>query len=151
MDITLIGVAALLFSVVLTLSAGIYAVRKWGFPVARTALEAYWRERWDEVNERLRGLEEDVGKLPRVWQEFANDAKKSQERARWHVRRVKKELEARGLTDAEIDSLDGEIRNRDGAGGDGQRMLELSEAVEARPPRPPEDPLTAVMRRKWGN
>jgi len=151
MNITLFGVAALLFVVVLSLALGIIALQKWGFPLARTALEAWWSDRWDLINERLRNVEEDVGSLPRVWEEFATDAKKAQERARWHVRRTKKELEKRGLADVELDSLDGEIRERDGAGGNGQGLLELSEAVEEVPAPPPQDPMNAVYRRKWGS
>lgn len=151
MDTTLFGVAALLFSVVLSLAFAIYAVRKWAFPIARTALEAWWSERWEEVNERLRNVEEDVGNLPRVWQEFATDAKKAQERARWHVRRTKKELDKRGLSDPELDTLDSEIRHRDGEGGNGQGLLELSETMAEIPRQPPEDPMNALYRRKWGS
>jgi len=147
---TLIGWSSVLFFLALTVFLGVIALKKWAFPVAHAALEAWWSERWGEINERLRNVEEDLVALPRTWEEFARDAKKAQERARWHVRRVKKELEARGFEDAEIDTLDGELFRTDGEGGNGQRLLPLHDAVETVPPAP-ENWRTRALNQKWGS
>lgn len=148
MNTTLLVGSLLSFFTVVLLGLGLYAGRKWVVPVIRTALEAYWSQRWQEVDERLRALEEDVGSLPRVWEEFSRDAKKAQERARWHVRRVKKELDRLGYEDGEIDGLDAEIRERDGGGGNGQGMLPLHDALEEGPSAPT-DPLSQALIHKW--
>jgi len=129
---------------------GIYSGRKWVFPLLVKALEAYWSERWTDLEVRLQGIEADLASLPRVWQEFATDAKKAQERARWHVRRVKQELESRGLSDPEIDTLDSDIRRRDGEGGNGQGVLPLPENMEA-VSQTQEDPIARALRQKWGS
>lgn len=150
MNTTLLLASVFSFLAVALAILGVYAGRKYISPVLRTALEAYWSQRWQEIHERLRDLEEDVSKLPRVWEEFSRDAKKGQERARWHVRRVKKELERHGFEDAEIDALDSEIRARDGAGGNGQGLLPLHDAMEE-VPTPQEDPLARALRQKWGS
>lgn len=149
MESILLGISALLFVVFAVVVFGAYSVKRWGFPVARHALETYWSARWTTIDERLRDLEEDVSSLPRVWEEFSRDAKKAQERARWHVRRVKKELERLGYEDAEIDALSEDLRRRDGEGGNGQGLLPLHDALEADAPPPP-DPITQALNRKWG-
>lgn len=151
MNATLIAFATILAAALLWVILGYVVLRRFGMPTAKVALEAYWSERWKEIDDRLSALENDVGSLPRVWEEFAKDAKKSQERARWHVRRVKKELEERGLSDGELDSLDSEIRTRDGERGNGQGLLPLHDAMAEIPASPPEDPITQVLRRKWGS
>lgn len=150
MEQTIIALGAGVFFIIAASVLGAYVLSKWGLPVARTALEAYWSERWGVIDERLRDIEEDVGSLPRVWEEFATDAKKAQERARWHVRRAKKELETRGFGDAELDTLDSEIRARDGAGGNGSGLPELFDHVEE-VPTAPANPMNEVLKRKWGN
>jgi hypothetical protein len=148
MESVLVGVSGVLFVVFAVAVFGAYSLKRWGFPIATAALEAWWSERWQEINERLRDLEEDVSNLPRVWEEFSRDTKKAQERARWHVRRVKKELERLGYEDAEIDRLSEDLRSRDGAGGNGQGMLPLHDAM-AEVATPAEDPITQALRMKW--
>ena len=128
-----------------------FAVKKWVYPVSKTALEAYWSARWDAIEERFIAIEKDLLELPRVWEEFARDAKRSQERARWHVRRVKTELEKLGLSDPEMDSIDSNLQPSDADGSGEEGMLALHDAVASDAPPPTEDPITLALRRKWGN
>lgn len=151
MNLTFFAIGFAALALLALAVSGYFTVKRWFFPVFKMTLESYWRGRWDIIDERLESLETDVAQLPRVWEEFASEAKKSQERARWHVRRVKKELEQRGLTDDEINSLDSEIRNRDGAGGDQGELLDLSDAMAKVSPAPEEDPIQKALRRKWAN
>jgi len=129
---------------------GITAVQRWGVPTLKAGLEAYWSDRWETVEERLDVLERHVDTLPQIWEDFAVDAKKRQERARWHVRRVKKELEKHGLADPEIETLDSDLRPAHGGGGDEGELPLLSDAMAQNTPEPEEDPVTRTLRHKWG-
>jgi len=146
---TLLPIAFTVLALVVLGVSLVYVGRTWAIPIARTALETYWSERWETVDERLRALEEDVGSLPRVWEEFSRDSKKAQERARWHVRRVKKELERHGLADGEIDSLDSELRRVDGEGSNGQGLLPLHDVLEESPQGQPQTPIDLALSHKW--
>jgi len=143
-----IAVGLLALVAILTLAAGAFAVARWGLPLFRVALETYWSKKVGGFEQRVASLEADVTDLPRTWGEFAADAKKRQERARWHVRRVKRELEDRGLADAEIDDLDTTLRVIDGEGGGASGVHEVSSDV-GQAPEPALDPVTIALRHKW--
>lgn len=150
MEIVILSVGVFAIGVALLAVLGFVAGKKWAYPVAKTALETYWSARWDEIDKRIEACEEELDRLPRVWEEFARDAKRSQERARWHVRRVKKELENLGLADGEIDTIDSNLRPLDADGSGEEGVLPLRDAV-AKAPQKETDPITLALRRKWGN
>jgi len=146
---TIVGIGILTLGLASLAFLGIFLVRKWGIPTAKLALEAYWEGRWGEVDQRLSDLESDVAALPRTWKEFSDESRKQQNRARWHVRRVKQELEERGLQSEEINEISDSLRATDGEGSEEQGVLPMYENLaEVSPPSP--DPMNAVLHRKWG-
>ena len=151
MNVSLIVVSVSFLSLALLAVLLGFVVKKWAFPLSKAVLEGWWSERWDTLQARLEELERHVDTLPQLWEEFAVDARKRQERARWHVRRVKKELEKNGLSDPEIDSLDSDLRPLDGEGSEDGGLSPLSDHVAQTPSATAEDPITAALRRKWGS
>lgn len=149
METVILSVGVFAIGVGLLAILGLVIGKKWAYPLAKTALEGYWSARWNEIDGRLTNCEEELDRLPRIWEEFARDAKRSQERARWHVRRVKKELENLGLADGEIDTIDSDLRPVDADGGGEEGVLPLRDVVAKTSP-PKEDPITAALQRKWG-
>lgn len=149
MDLVILSFGLLCLGLAAVGVLGFFAVKRWAFPVAKAALETYWSARWKEIDGRLTDIEEELDRLPRVWEEFARDAKRSQERARWHVRRVKKELENLGLADGEIDTLSGDLRPYNADGGGEEGVLPLHDAV-AKTPTVEENPINQALRRKFG-
>lgn len=149
MILTVAAIGLLILGVAALAALGIFAVQKWGQPLAQQAIEAYWSGRWTDLVARVETLERDTEALPRTWEEFSKDAKRNKDRAHYHVRRVQKELEARGLSDGEIDALEGELRSADGEGGDGQGLLPLHDAM-AKVPAVEADWRTQALNQKWG-
>lgn len=150
MNSILFGGGVLALGVAAIAAVVFFVVRKWANPLLEAVLERYWSARWQELIDRVSSLEADVDTLPRVWEEFAGDAKKAQDRARWHVRRARKELQERGFTDDELDTLDSTLRPIDGDRGNGSGMSGLQDPVAPVPP-PPESWQTKALRRKWQN
>lgn len=74
----------------------------------------------EETHRRLMELEEAVDRLPAKWEDVKREANSFYSRGLHHVRRVREELEARGLRDTELDDLDGQLRPLDEPGGDGE-------------------------------
>lgn len=148
---TLAAVGFFVLGVAALATLGTFFVIRWGKPLFEAVVEREWSTRWSEADQRIKSVEEDVGKLPRIWEEFAVDAKKAQERSRYHIRRVKKELEDRGLADDEIDRLDGTFHAVDGTAGNGSGVHELSGHVEEVPPMETTDPEMIALNRKWGH
>lgn len=144
----LLAAGFLALAVAIVAGLGAILAHRWGLPLARAALEAYWSERWNAAESRLQELELQAERLPRVWEEFAKDAKKAQDRARWHVRRVKQELQERGLQDDEINLLDGTLREADGEGGNGSGLSDLQGPLATVPEIPP-SPIEIALNRKW--
>ena len=152
MDTTLIAISAFLFSLFAVGVLGIILVQKWGKPLFQEVQERSWRLLATDLVARVDTLEGEVEQLPRTWEEFAVDAKKIQERTRWHVRRVKKELQEHGLSDEEINTLDGTLRPVDGEGSDESQLQLMPELVAEIPPAPSrEDWRTRALNRKWNH
>lgn len=72
------------------------------------------------VSQRMADLEHEIGQLPRRWEEFRNEAKRAESRARSVVRDARKELESVGYTHAGVEAAAGELRLIDGDGGEGE-------------------------------
>lgn len=149
MTLSALGVA--LSAVFLTVAMGIFAVFRWGKPLFQTLVEREWSARVSHLRERLEDVEREMEDLPRKWESFAYEAKKAQERARYHARRVKKELEARGFADDEIDAMVGSLHGIDGARGENGGLRELPDDVAEVPQLETEDPTIIALRRKWGH
>ncbi len=117
------------------------------------ALETNTVDNGLNLERRLTAMEEGLDALPRKWDEINDKAKSHYERARHHVRRTKAELEARGFTDPEIDSLDGELRLIHGGGGEDEGVRAVHEDV-VRPQAPIEpteiDHIALGNERKFG-
>jgi hypothetical protein len=151
MDTTIIAISVFLLTLFLTAIFGTLLVQKWGRPLFQEVMERGWRVQEEGLVARVETLESDVERLPRTWEEFAVDAKKIHDRTRWHIRRVKTELEQRGLSDAEIDTLDGTLRPLDGEGGEDRQLSILQDVVEEVPTTPEESWMARALRRKYGN
>ena len=152
MDTTLIAISVFLFSLFALAVLGIFLVQKWGKPLFQEVQERSWSLLAADLVVRVETLEADTERLPRTWEEFAVDAKKIHERTRWHIKRVKKELQARGLSDEEIDTLDGTLRPVDGEGSQGSQLQLLPEVVAEIPTgTSAEDWRTKALKRKWSN
>jgi len=141
-----VGVVALV--VILVVAAGAFVVLRWGEPLVRVAMEAVWSGKGAAIEERIQALEADVAELPRTWKELTDDAKKKVNQARWHIKRVKEELEDRGLADDHVDRLDGTLHLLDGAGSEDGGVHELSGDV-GEAPVTEDDPITIALRHKW--
>jgi hypothetical protein len=151
MDTTLFAVSALLLTLLALGVSGVLAIRLWAKPLFETVLERSQSAFRSEIGARLEELERDVERLPRVWEEFADDARKTQQRAQWHIKRVKKELQERGLQDEEIDTLGSSLRPVDG-NGSGESQLQLLQDPVAEVLEVPEESWMArALRRKYGN
>jgi hypothetical protein len=143
--VLLIGLVSLAF-------LGVYLVRSWGQPLLKAVVEGSQSIRWEATEDRLEAIERDLERLPRVWEEFADDARKTSQRAGWHVKRITKELAERGLQDDEIDALGSSLRPIDESGGNGSGMQSLQAPVEEIPaPAPEESWREKALRRKWGH
>lgn len=142
-----VGFGLTLSLIVIGLAASV--AFKQGKPLIKSILEGYLRERTDSLEARITEVEAQVDTLPETWEDFAIEAKKIQDRTRWHIRRVKKELSERGFADEEIDTLDSTLRPSDGGGGNGSGLQNLQSAVEEGPTEPP-DSIAPALRRKWG-
>lgn len=152
MDTTLFAISAVVLTLLCLVVSMVFAVRLWAKPLFETVLERSQSAFRSEIGARLEGLERDVERLPRAWEEFADDARKTQQRAQWHVKRVKKELQERGLQDEEIDALGSSIRSIDGdGGGEGQLQLLQDPVAEIPAATVQEDWMTQALRRKYGN
>ncbi len=151
MDTTLIAISAFFSSVFLLVVLGIFLVHMWGKPLFEGFVERAWSHLATGLVARVDTLEAEVEQLPRTWEEFAVDAKKIHDRTRWHIRRVKKELQERGLSDQEIDTLDGTLRPVDGGGGEEGQLQLLQDPVAEVLEAPQEAWMTRALRRKYGN
>lgn len=137
-----LGVAALA-------TFGAFAVLRWGKPAFREIVERTWSPIVAELEERVGMIEAQVMELPTTWEDFASEAKKQHERARWHIRRVKKELEERGLADDQIDALDGSLHPTDGGGGNGSGVHDMPGNLAEDPTLPPQTPIGTALAYKW--
>ena len=149
MDTTLVAVGILALGLVAVTALGIFLGKTWAKPLIKAVVEGSQSVRWAGTEARLEALEKDVERLPRVWEEFADDARKAQGRAQWHVKRIKKELQERGLQDDEIDSLGSSLRPIDGDGGNGSGLPSLQAPMEEIL-EGAEDAVTLALKHKWG-
>lgn len=92
-----------------------------------------------ELSDRVRELEDLCDRLPAKWGEFAQLAKRAEERARAVVRSARKELEASGVDHAGLEAEAGELRLLDDDGG-GDGEVQPVRGGMARTPRPAEEP-----------
>ena len=148
MNNAIFAVGILLLGVAAVVIVAFLGVQRWLKPVLEAALERYWSEGQAAMEDRLMALEADVSALPRTWEEFATDARKADQRARWHVKRVRTELEERGLVDDEVDALSRELRLVDGSGGNSSGVQSLQDPV-AEIPTPSQDPIQRALRKKF--
>lgn len=80
----------------------------------------------EETHRRLMELEEAVDRLPAKWEDVKREANSFYSRGLHHVRRVREELEARGLRDTELDDLDGQLRPLDEPGSESEGVPPVS-------------------------
>jgi len=100
------------------------------------------------LHERVAALESDVDELPKRWDDIRGESKRLRDRATYHVRRARAELEQLDLEDPELDALASDLRGRDAEGEHGSQLPLVPDAMETAPPAQ-EDPIMAALRHKW--
>lgn len=148
MNATVLAVGVLALGVTAVVALGAFAVRKWLQPALDLVVGRYVDDPIRLLHERLKTLENDVDELPRKWQEIERDSKKLRDRATYHVRRVRAELDQLDLADPELDALASDLRGRDGEPGEQGELLPVPAAVAEVTPAQ-EDPIMAALRHKW--
>ena len=102
---------------------------------------------------RLRNLEDAIERLPRKWEDIKREAQAADARARHHARRVRQELEDRGLTDEGVEALAEQFQlvNDDGSTRGGvQPMRENMASVPEGAEPESGDLMAEIHRKKWG-
>lgn len=127
--------AAVLVLVTLGGALGVFWVARQGSDGASMGPE---RGEFDALAARVWELEQLVDALPVKWEEFAKQAKRSEDRARAIVRRAREELEEQGLEHAGVEAEARELRLGDGDGSQGGGMqpvrADMAQDPQARPP-----------------
>lgn len=120
-------------------------LRPW---IERVAIDAVGHE-LAALERRFDDLQEGFDGLPATWEQVRDETIRLHNRARHHVRRISKELEARGLEEGEIDGLSEELGLSDDEGSGDQGMLELPGLVEKEAEAAPETAMSRAFQYKW--
>ena len=103
-----------------------------------------------EWRSRMNDMEDAVERLPRKWGEIVAEAKRSEERARYHVRTARKELEELGMESPGLEAVAGELRLLEGEDQGGDGVQPLPPELEAIEQDAEEDWDAITYRRKYG-
>jgi len=147
MDTTFVAVGVLALGVTALVALGAFFVRRWLQPAFELVVGRYVDEPLRALHERVKAVEADVDELPRRWEEIARDSKKLRDRATYHVRRARSELEALGLEDPELETLAKELRGANGEGEHGAQLPLVQDDLA--PVAAEESPIDRALRHKW--
>lgn len=104
-----------------------------------------------DLGDRLGALEAQLLALPRTWEEFRNEARRAETRARAIVRDAQRELEAHGLESPALDAQAEQLRLEDGDGGSSEGVLSLPARMADSPESSrAQDWKDALRRKKYG-
>lgn len=97
---------------------------------------------------RLADVEDQIERLPQRWEEFKNEARRAEGRARSIVADARKELEGLGFEHPGVEAQASELRIIDGGGSREEPVPTVHESVEG-PADTPSDWRSAALRRKF--
>ena len=80
---------------------------------------------------RIRDLEDAIHRLPRKWEDVKREANAADARARHHVKRIRSELEERGLSDPGADAMAEQLGILDGNGSEAEGLQPVPESLES--------------------
>lgn len=99
--------------------------------------------------QRLDLIEHQVELLPKRWEEFKNEARRAEDRARAVVRSAQKELEELGVEHPGVEGAARELQLVDDRGSRDEAVPPVRQNVEGAPAAP-QDWRAAGLRRKFG-
>jgi len=146
-----LSVIALL--VVLGVVGGVIVAVRSSWPLVLGALERRVEDLVRPLNAEIAALRTQIESFPAEWKRETKESKRLQDRAYYRVQRAREELAERGLSDGELDGLATEVREPDGAGGEGSGVLPMLPAMAQGPAPVAAAPLTwrqLTTRKKHG-
>lgn len=102
-----------------------------------------------EVRRRLADLEDLVERLPARWEEFKNEARRAEGRARKIVESAREELAEHGFEHAGVEAQAAELRLVDAGGGGEEAVPAVRQDLES-PPTAPSDWRSLARGVKFG-
>jgi len=147
MNATLLAVGTLALGVTALVALGAFVVHKWLEPMMDVVVGRYVDAPIKHLHDRVAALESDVDELPKRWDDIRGESKRLRDRATYHVRRARAELEQLDLEDPELDALASDLRGRNGEpeqAGELQSVPDLVATVA-----PEESAIDRALRYKW--
>jgi len=147
MNATLVAVGLSALGVTSLVALGAFFVRKWFLPGLEVVVGRYVDAPLKALHERVSVVESDVDELPKRWDDIRGESKRLRDRATYHVRRARAELEQLDLEDPELDALASDLRGRNGEGEHAEQLPLVPDDVA--PVAAQEPPIMTALRHKW--
>lgn len=146
-----VGPAALVVTLVVLARVARVHVQQLGghFERLEAAVRATGEPAEADMRRRVADLEDLTERLPQRWEEFKNEARRAEDRARKIVGSAREELAEHGFEHAGVEAQARELHLVDAGGGEAEGLPAVPESMEGPEPTA-EDWREAVRRRKFG-